>query len=375
MSKYLVTLTPTGKFFFGGDMRFSINGNKEEFSSYIIESSKMPQQTSLLGMMRFLLLSNSEYFNTETNSIKDSAKKEVASLIGENSFTVTDGTTYGQFGKIASVGPCFILEKESSTRYFRAPADYNFTTVEWIQENITEVCINGKKVRLPKLKLKIKNENDKEEEVLFTGKNYLTPYFTAPFSNNSKAIEEKDLFIADKRIGIDKDYEGKSKTNALYKQVSYRMETGYCFAFEAEVDDNITIFNKQLVSLGADSSTFIFEAKKIEEIEATETNNQQGTTVVLLSDAYIPAIPDDAAYSFSINKMRTFRFLKTSNSTDASYYRINGKTTATTSERYELYEAGSTFYFDNTEKRDAFCKILEERKDFNQIGYNKYYIK
>ena len=28
MSKYLVTLTPTGKFFFGGDMRFGINGKK-----------------------------------------------------------------------------------------------------------------------------------------------------------------------------------------------------------------------------------------------------------------------------------------------------------------------------------------------------------
>ena len=37
MSKqYFVKLTPTGKFFFGGDMRFGINGKKEEFSSYII---------------------------------------------------------------------------------------------------------------------------------------------------------------------------------------------------------------------------------------------------------------------------------------------------------------------------------------------------
>ena len=29
MSKnYLVKLTPTGKFFFGGDMRFGVNGNE-----------------------------------------------------------------------------------------------------------------------------------------------------------------------------------------------------------------------------------------------------------------------------------------------------------------------------------------------------------
>ena len=76
-----------------------------------------------------------------------------------------------------------------------------------------------------------------------------------------------------------------------------------------------------------------------------------------------------------LSKEQELKKLITTNSKDASYYRINGKTTATTSKRYELYEAGSVFYFDNTEKRYAFCKILEERKDFNQIGYNKYYIK
>ena len=70
MSKrYFVQLEPTGKFFFGGDMRFGINGKEEEFSSYIIESSKMPQQTSILGMLRFLLLSNDE-------NLFDVARKE-----------------------------------------------------------------------------------------------------------------------------------------------------------------------------------------------------------------------------------------------------------------------------------------------------------
>ena len=64
MSKtYLVTLKPIDKFFFGGDMTFAIpEGNKERkeanrsFSSYIIRSMPFPQQTSLLGMLRFLLL-------------------------------------------------------------------------------------------------------------------------------------------------------------------------------------------------------------------------------------------------------------------------------------------------------------------------------
>ena len=93
MSKrYLVKLTPIGKFFFGGDMRFGINGKEEKFSSYIIESSKMPQQTSLLGMMRFLLLSKDKtLFDVKENCIKEDVSEEsLKNLIGVSGFSVSE---------------------------------------------------------------------------------------------------------------------------------------------------------------------------------------------------------------------------------------------------------------------------------------------
>lgn len=361
MSKYLVTLTPTGKFFFGGDMRFGINGEKEEFSSYIIESLKMPQQTSLLGMMRFLLLSNSTLFNIDENKITGETEA-VKNLIGARSFTVNADGMPNTFGKITSLGPCFIHNKENGARYFRAAADSYFENIDW--SKATTATINDKVVTMPLLT--IKNKEGKVEP--YTSKYYTKSYFSAPFSQDCEPIKENELFIEDRRIGIDKDYEGKKKTNALYKQISYRLKDGFCFAFEVETDEVLTEYNSQLVSLGADSSTFIFEATEV----TPQKMQQEGTTVVLLSDAYIP---QEAEYKFSINKMRTFRFLETVNTNNASYYRINGKTTATTSERYELYEAGSVFYFDNETAKDEFCKKLESREDFNQIGYNKYYVK
>lgn len=71
MSKYLVKLMPLGKFFFGGDMTFKIGNKETAFSSYIIHSFTTPQQTSILGMMRFLILSNNdEAFNIKENRIK-----------------------------------------------------------------------------------------------------------------------------------------------------------------------------------------------------------------------------------------------------------------------------------------------------------------
>ena len=61
-NKYKIELTPVDKFFFGGDMTFQVGNAKsdfnERFSSYIIKSSYYPQQTSLLGMLRFLILRN-----------------------------------------------------------------------------------------------------------------------------------------------------------------------------------------------------------------------------------------------------------------------------------------------------------------------------
>ena len=384
--KYLVKLTPTGKFFFGGDMRFGIDGKDEEFSSYIIESSKMPQQTSLLGMMRFLLLSNNpDLFDIKDNCIKKDV--DVDGWIGKSGFSVKSDKSTNEYGKILSLGPCCVYGNEKY--YFRAPMDKGFSSVSW--EKPVPAVINGKSVELPELK--VMNE-DKEEP--FTGKHYLSPYFMAMESESINAWEdmvyiasgklvikdylyaEDKLFQKDIRIGIDKDYEGKSQKSAFYKQISYRLEEGFCFAFEVEMDENINLdeYNGQLVNLGADASTFVFEATALEKSIAND-EREEGLCVVLLSDAYISQEDmDECNIRFSVNQMRPFRFLSTVNTAETSYYRINGgEKAAQRSDRYELYQAGSVFYFKDKEERKKFCDILKSREDFNQIGYNKYYIK
>lgn len=373
MSKqYFVKLTPTGKFFFGGDMRFGINGKKEEFSSYIIESSMMPQQTSLLGMMRFLLLSNDEnLFDVENNVIISGKMAEVNDLIGERSFSVNPDGVKNCFGAIQSLGPCCLYGNGEC--YYRASADDAFSSIEW---KGVKAMINGKDMEIPELKIRKEGE-----EKLYTGKAHLPASFKSLTTGKIEQEEEmKDgkhigLFIKDSRIGIDKDYDGKSQTKAFYKQISYRLKEGFCFAFEVEVADDVKLeeLKKPLVKLGADASSFVFEAV---EMQPSEKKEENGSSVVLISDAYISKEDmEKVNIRFSINQMRPFRFLKTVNQDDASYYRINGKKTATCTERYELYQAGSVFYFENDADRNAFVEVLKKREDFNQIGYNKFYIK
>ena len=98
MSKqYLIKLKPIDKFFFGGEMTFSFDGDDSEYASYVIKSNYFPQQTSLLGMLRFLILRNSPYF--ENGHIKSGCIKHVEDLIGEKSFSIKEKRTYGVIEK------------------------------------------------------------------------------------------------------------------------------------------------------------------------------------------------------------------------------------------------------------------------------------
>lgn len=377
MSKrYLIKLTPTGKYFFGGDIKFSVENNDKKDnkekdngkSSYIVESAQMPQQTSLLGMMRFLLLSNNEeLFDINKNKIIDNAGEKVKQLIGEKSFTVNEQSEENKFGKIKSLGPCFIYHNEKC--YSKSPLDKSLS-VDF--DNIQKAVVNGIEVEIPLLK---KSNGDS-----YTGKDYLDTCFVAvdniEGSDFIKEDKENPIFKKDTRIGIDKNYEGKTKDSAFYKQISYRLRKDCAFAFEVEVDKDIDLkkYNGKLVKLGADSSMFIFEAG---EKLPNEINQGNGLAVVLLSNAYIDSETiKNCKPRYAIAKTIPFRFLKTEVNQNSSFYRINGKNAATTTDnRYELYESGSVFYFSNENDRKSFCEALENRKDFNQIGYNKYYIK
>lgn len=74
---------------------------------------------------------------------------------------------------------------------------------------------------------------------------------------------------------------------------------------------------------------------------------------------------------YAITRVRPFRFLSSSNSIEARDYNVKYKSLRSF-ERYDLYESGSVFYFENSTKMDEFCKALDSCKEFVQVGYNKY---
>lgn len=388
MSKrYLITLKPIDKFFFGGDMTFAIPESKNDdrrkkdnrrFSSYIIRSMRFPQQTSLLGMLRFLLLRNDpECFDGTV--IKDTGTTKAETLIGPRSFCVSGSE--GEFGQIERLSPCFIRDRKNNRDFMFAPFDWDFC-----DEATDDVgYVNGQKIMVPELKVDAhKNpdyyETSKDHE--FMAKKGYSEYLLYKDGDDIKKIEVSDVFEEDRRIGIMKNYAGKTDDSGLFKQIGYRFKdfveerdtaqrikvADYCFAFYVTVKDECRLadYDGQIVLVGADSSQFVIHVSDKNE-DSRLTDVVTDCKVVLQSPSFISRETVKMA-SFFVTQTMPFRFMTTSLGTKDYTLRAGFNR----SRKYELYAPGSVFYFKDSKEAETFKENLEKSKDFRQIGYNHY---
>jgi len=387
MSKtYLITLTPTGKFFFGGEMKFAVNGEETQSTSYIIRSNKFPQQTSLLGMLRFLILRNTpEMFDAKEQKILDIAKKRkndnedspVEELIGKTSFY--KGKTDG-YGRIKRIYPCFLQKDGKPIRFLERDYKYEVQFNNQLGSNNKADAFD-----LPEIKG-------------YKAKDGIPSLYLI----DDVEVPESDIFVEDVSNGINRDIKtGKVDENAYFKQVCYRFNDKlfeyespsykknrkhkkdndgnelstpckYTFAFYAEMeltDDEVAKYKNQLVSVGGDNSQFIINIEQ----QDIEENDKTGTSVVLLSPAYLEK-EDLKDVRFAITETIPFKCMKTKTETVKAYNLSNHCYDYI--DALNLYDRGSVFYFETEEKAKEFTGILQDtHADFYQIGYNHYLVK
>ena len=357
MAKYQIALTPVDKFFFGGDITFKAEGRdelNEDFQSYIIQSGKFPQQTSLLGMLRFLILRNDPDCFRD-GRITDKAK--AAGLIGPESFAVNSSEAAPgkpkDFGVIRSISRCrvqVVTHKGVSSLDFKP---LYRKSISWTDQ---EVYLNDHPVVMPVL-----DYSPKEG-------------LKSVLSDGVREYGLDEVFEEDRRIGINRDVStGKTDDGALFKQISYRFKKAegrsFRFSFEAEVDKvNLAAYSGQLVSVGGDNSWFVLE---VEESDSKAASASAGNVqmVTLLSPAFIPR-KALLRTRFGITSLVSFRFLKTSVAQTGEYSILNKNMLR--SKKYKLYAAGSQFFFKDAAQKAEFISILEAQEDFRQIGYNEY---
>lgn len=365
MSNYLVTLTPIDKFFFGADMMFSVKGQDERYSSYIIESLMFPQQTSLLGMLRFLLLKNAADLFDGSN-IRHDKKDDVEKLIGPTSFSVKNaGKETNDFGKIKRLHRCFVRCETSDGQIHNL--DFLGFDSQYSSGNALDIkcCINGREVSLPNLK----DYSAKTE-------------YKRVLSDGSMKLNLEDVFIEDRRIGIQRDiYTGETSDSGLFKQISYRFnnkDCKYSFAFYLEADlDNLDKYSGQVVSVGADSSQFVIAVTPAKISDIPDVEDADECKLILKSPAYIDADTVSMA-DWMFTDTIPFRFLETSVRMTDNYSVLSRKhdgkelVAPKRSTKYELYAGGSVFHFESSEIKKDFIAKLASYEGFRQIGYNEF---
>lgn len=363
MSKYQITLTPVDKFFFGGDMTFQVGRDEKfnsQFKSYIIQSSMFPQQTSLLGMLRFLILRNAGDNVFKNGQIVD--KKKAGELIGIRSFMVGCDNDFKTIRSLSHVRVRRIHNGQTS--------DFEFAPLfkELSLDNTSSGSYNLHDISIPSL---AKGEYDAKEGL----RKVLTDGHIELELENEK--NKNCVFVKDRRVGIDRDIRtGIVDDGSLFKQISYRfnnIESCYCFVFDAVIDDTVPFetYSGQVVTVGGDNSQFVIGITK----DAESSNNLPSyeKAIYLLSPTYLTRSEARMA-AFAVTRLMPFRFLKDKEDNqegdNRTFHILNSKLER--SKRYELYAPGSVFYFGDQTQKEEFIKIIESKKEFRQIGYNEY---
>ncbi|KKC51150.1 type III-B CRISPR module-associated protein Cmr3 [Porphyromonas gulae] len=393
MSNYLIKLTPLDKFFFGQKKTFG-----DDNANYFVYSSHFPQQTALLGLLRYQLLQIAGEDVFKDNKIQDTNK--AAELIGEQSFSpfVKDKL---QFGIIESLSPVFIIDKkndEGKEEHF-LPVGKRFQK-EKEEDPYNLLHLSCEDECPPIFESR---ESQKEKEEAYDPKKGLASCWLS--SNGTTLLNEEDFFIKDERIGIRKDYEGATNDDAFFCQRYYRFKNfkkvvedeeakvckqppvrvhDFCFATVLETEKAIEHekLNGRIVYLGGERQPFLMEvSEKTEDLQlnikgSALTSDEKHYTVVLLSDAKIEpnhlkgvkfASTEVKDFACLLTHVGTRRFYNKKKKREEQYLE---KDETALSHQHELYARGSVFYFDTKEQADQFCEHLAASSNFHTIGYN-----
>jgi CRISPR-associated protein Cmr3 len=392
---YEITLTPLESFFFGSNKTFGPN-NKD---AYFVRSRFMPQQTTILGTLRYWLLQQNNLLHEPGNPVdKDAASV----LIGPSSFVHSQSVNYG---KIQAISPVMI--KGPDGLYLTLSRDYALQ--EWKDHYSDQADLNMLPLPIEWMQVD-RNSNHHPllkgitpkslfPDALINAKNgTIRPY--KPMEGLSKTMGEA-VFIPDEQVGITKKEKHEDGDAGFYKQVKYRMREGFSFVVyvEMEVDGTFTFEDCDL-KMGADQSWFhlskmplmsVSESMKtVPDFIREQTNdsfhniNKHRNRIILLSDTWLPYNEYKSRFAgeavFSSCDTLTFKHFSTVRTNPEAdkqgekkvFFLANKQLTIKKSEETRvLLKRGGVFFFLNKDyKTDALTYLNNYHPEYRKIGYN-----
>ena len=365
---FLCTLKPLESYFFGGEHIFDLAGEEK---SYYIKSERLPNQSTLLGMLRFLVLSEAGLLNdtgivpNNHRSFRDAQKR----LIGENGFIIK-GTMNSRvdYGEILSLSPLFLIDKNRH-RWIRTPYNHDkqkkvFSCFTMKKGAFTDIC---KSTLLP---------------INYNEKKGLTDSFldidaddhpVRDCSDNDGISHEVPLFsfVEHTRISRHSDKEG------YFKKGYISLDPDFSFSFYCEMKIEDALPKRETVYLGQEKSAFLFNCEELNdnknpvqslEDKLKELYGGDGAAVYYAaSDIYLPKGINKQNLLFSIVATKPFRTL-TQNPSGCKNFRDS----RIRSDEYQLVQAGSVFYLEKGSSEGLVSDVKLE--GMQQSGFNYLFL-
>ncbi|MDD4148673.1 MAG: type III-B CRISPR module-associated Cmr3 family protein [Bacteroidales bacterium] len=388
-NKYLITLTPVGNYFFGGENSFGDKANDDKIN-YLVEGLKYPQQTTILGMLRYELLRSKGLLAPKHTT------QEATYLIGKH------GGFSGMkkdFGIIESISPVFIKPQNGDETSYILPEGFLYQ--------------------------KDKNNKLEERDILLQQNleqgraSVLSAYDPKKYlEDKGELLIEKDneqisVFGESQQVGIKKDYSGKTDNDSFFKQTFKRLNKSdknekFSFAFFAcfsrELKDGE--LSNGIINMGADQSLFHMKIDKcihdhdyLQEEHNTliysGCNIQCYYKIVFISDALVSKeLLQSANVLLAITNTVSFQHLQSKADTKVFVLTEKMNDALRKSEKYELLSRGSVIYAEAPFLDELYGELVcvpnpigilpadydentESNKlkyGFRQIGYNYFTI-
>lgn len=332
--KYLIKLTPIEFYFFGDENAFHYDENAKKNNSYYAKSIPIPPQTSIIGMLRYVLLEQSGFLKAD-GRYNEEEKRKMDDLIGESSYGIEKIET---LGKIKEISPLFIVDTEGN-KYIKTPLNHKTSEKYYTPIRLADKVVQTSEglIRLP--------ENQEFNPKKTVGLSYISM---------SDGLVIENLFETDERVGIDK----AKRDEAFVKKLYYKLKEGYSFAVIVELEDGIDL-NDTICYMGREKSSFRVDViKDVEDFEFHKFVNTNGMKFYYaLSDLILK---EKIEYNgFAMVEVGSLRVLTT---------KIKNNCLKKTREQqfYNVIKAGSVFY--EKPKNDCFYGEQYGLNKLKEIG-------
>ena len=330
MKQYLVKITPQEPYFFGNDKSFKTRETEtggQISGRYFTKSEKTPAASTIMGMMRYILLPVKK---SDFSKYTAEDKKKNAETVGAESFVF--GKKGQSFGVIKEISPLFLI----NGRDFLVPAPFNHKCGEKFYSPFCEY----KPIKTPDGDYLYTNEYNSKTGI-FSGYMRLS---------DGKIFEEKDIFLFETRTGTN----ALSTEEVLYKREYVNMKKGFSFGVYVTLEDG---------ALPEDTIVFMGQKKSVFSVSFTPMENTlpekisqyiRPGEIYCFGDSFVKSdIYKDVL--FAASKTRDYRGFET------NYGKVKKHEIL-----YKTVTAGSVFI----PKKDRDVLEFFENPEAEKIGYN-----